>query len=395
MTARCAAAVVGLALAGVPAWAMECVVGGVCVGSVCLGGTLQSCPDDGDPCSVTVCDPARGCVAVPASGVACDDGDACTSGDRCLAGRCTGDAVRCAPDAYACTDEICVDGACRVVPVDARCPGDECTTAACRPGAARVDRRGCLTTPRPDGEPCADDGIACTDDVCDTGSCLHVPIDARCGVPGTCDAVACAPERGDRDAAGCAPGTSPAAGACAEDGDACSDDRCTAGVCAHPPVPDTARCAPIRAAFRRALGLAALARTLLAREEAAGAPGVLVRRLQTIEEDLRTAADVLAGRSAAAPADSAPAETVAQTRARAALALLDGTASHARVVAHAARTPALRAALGRARCRALRRDGATVLRGTRALVAALVEARTVSGTFVRQRLAARPTRRPR
>jgi hypothetical protein len=323
------------------------------------------------------------------TGVACDDGDACTAGDRCLAGRCRGEAVRCAPDTYPCTDEVCVEGACRIVPIHARCPGEECSAGACRPDAARVDRLGCVALPRPDGEPCADDGVACTEDVCDTGSCLHVPIDARCAAPDTCDVVECAPERPGSDATGCAAGTATAAGACAEDGDACSDDRCTDGGCDHALVADPARCAPIRAAFRRALGLAGLARAVLARADAAETPGVLTRRLERIATDLGAAADVLGGRTVVPSIDADPPETVAQARAREALALLERTARHARAVMHSARTPELRAALGRFRRKALRRDAATLVRGTRALVATLVDVRTVSGTFVREGLPVR------
>jgi hypothetical protein len=385
------ALILGLVLTAVPGWALDCPFGGLCVGPVCLGigGTTQTCVEDGDPCTTNVCDPTRGCVVVPAVGTACDDGDACTTGDRCVAGACTGQAVRCAPDAYACTDEVCVDGACRVIAVDTRCPGDECTTAACRPGAARVDRLGCVATPRPDGEPCTDDGIPCTDDVCDAGTCLHVPIDTRCAPAGTCDVVECAPERAANDANGCAPGIGTTTGACAEDGDACSDDRCTDAGCDHAPVPDTPRCAPIRAAFRRALGLASLARTVLARAGAAETPTALTRRLERIATDLDAAADILGGRTAVAPLDSDPPETLAQTRARAALAVLEGTVRHARAVIHSTRTPELRAALGRFRSRALRRDGATLVRGTRALVVGLVEVRGVSGTFVREGLPGR------
>src|SRR3989442_381479 len=79
-----------------------------------------------------------------------------------------------------------------------------------------------------------DDGFSCTDDVCTAGGCQHVPIDSRCVPPDACTAAVCAPALPGHGAAGCIAGAPRAKGeACAQDGDACTTDVCRRGTCAH------------------------------------------------------------------------------------------------------------------------------------------------------------------
>ncbi|MEM7608318.1 MAG: hypothetical protein AAF411_23430 [Myxococcota bacterium] len=82
-------------------------------------------------------------------------------------------------DDVACTDERCVNGACRSVPDDAQCErGQVCATAACDPGA------GCVFTPV-----VCDDGVECTVDRCiEPTGCEFVPDDLRCPVSFRCEA---------------------------------------------------------------------------------------------------------------------------------------------------------------------------------------------------------------
>lgn len=377
-------------------WALECTVGGFCVLGICTPGTAVVCAD-GDPCTVAVCDPLRGCVQSPATGGVCDDGDPCTLDDRCVAGQCVGRPLHCTPDAWSCTDEVCVDGVCRAAPVDERCGSDECSTGACRPHDRAADRRGCVAIPAPDGLPCADDGVACTDDICDAAICLHVPIDSRCTGASECRVAACAPERADRDADGCIDGASPPSAdppVCAEDGDACSDDRCVADTCRHDAVADVARCAPVRAAFRRALALAALARGLRtehARATAADGRGgnvatAVASRLERGENELRQAVEILGGRGHEARSEPTARqfdETVAERRARLALRAVRRAALHFRAVVHAARSAPVRGALGRQRCATLRRDCQTLVRGVQALASALRHVQHRTASFAR------------
>ncbi len=141
--------------------------------ALCVEGTAIGC-DDHDPCTTDRC---RGlqCVHEPATGAACSDGDACTTGDRCEAGRCVGMPVVCADDGFSCTDEMCVAGHCVHVPIDARCvPAETCESAVCAPHAPGHDAAGCINgPPRGDGQACAEDGDACTNDVCAGGRCTH------------------------------------------------------------------------------------------------------------------------------------------------------------------------------------------------------------------------------
>lgn len=61
----------------------------------------------------------------------CDDADACTTGDVCVAGACTGMSVPCADDGNACTDDVCdsTTGTCGVPRAGACDDGNACTTA--------------------------------------------------------------------------------------------------------------------------------------------------------------------------------------------------------------------------------------------------------------------------
>ncbi|HJQ84802.1 MAG TPA: hypothetical protein VKA21_12040, partial [Candidatus Binatia bacterium] len=149
-------------------------------------------------------------AAVPAS---CDDGNPCTV-DSCL-GAIVGcvhhpqNGVPCPDEGVFCTEDHCVAGQCIHVPSDLRCDNGACTMRACRPRHPHADRIGCVQSRgrhAVDGTPCTEDGLACTDDACRNGICLHVPVAARCVPPGVCAAAECAPGRADRDGAGCATG---------------------------------------------------------------------------------------------------------------------------------------------------------------------------------------------
>lgn len=118
----------------------------------------------------------------------CDDGDACTGLEVCDDGACVpGVAVVC-PDEDVCDGTFACDpetGECSVEigPLDCE-GGDACGGArTCDPVA------GCVTMP---GLVC-DDGIACTDDRCEDGDCVHVPDDSRCDAAedGVCSAEGC------------------------------------------------------------------------------------------------------------------------------------------------------------------------------------------------------------
>ena len=114
--------------------------------------------DDGDACTVDVCDPAAGCSNTP---VLCGAGDSCVDG-------------ACVPDAL-CTDLSCDDG-------------DPCTVDICDPAS------GCSSTAVVCG-----DGESCVDGVCeadDVPACL--PRRAACGSNAECCSGRCHRRRGCR-----------------------------------------------------------------------------------------------------------------------------------------------------------------------------------------------------
>jgi hypothetical protein len=161
-----------------------------CTGAgVCKGKPLNC--DDNDPCTIDACDGKGGCKNVSIEGKDCSDGDQCTVGDKCLQGKCLGKKKDC-DDANACTEESCQLGACVVV--------------------ASVTK------------PC-DDANACTEnDACSpTGTCAGTTIE--CKADGVCGvALQCSPVKGCVIAA--------------NDGVSCNDnnlctiqDKCAGGGC--------------------------------------------------------------------------------------------------------------------------------------------------------------------
>lgn len=72
------------------------MVAGVLVWAAIAGATCDvdppgtPCADDGNPCSLDVCDGLGTCVHPTGGQAACDDGDPCTVGDACADGVCVG-----------------------------------------------------------------------------------------------------------------------------------------------------------------------------------------------------------------------------------------------------------------------------------------------------------------
>lgn len=198
----------------------------------------------------------------------CDDDVDCTT-DDCASGRCT----HVGNDAACATDERCnvVSGCVPIVcEDDGDCSdGDVCNgNEMCAPGGAGSDpRTGCRAGPSPD----CNDGITCTDDVCDpTTGCGHVPDHASCDDDVDCTLDQCGGATGP---SGCS--NVPNDGMCATDvctvgascnatagcvggaprdcldGNACTADACdpsAAGFCSHVPLDADMDGAPARMA---------------------------------------------------------------------------------------------------------------------------------------------------
>jgi hypothetical protein len=264
--------------------------------------------DDGNPCTFDSCAGAfLGCVHRPLTGDPCPD------------------------DGVLCTEDRCVAGTCAHPPADLRCDEGACEMRSCQPGHPKADAAGCVRVRghgKTDGTPCTHDGLSCTDDVCRDGACVHLPVDARCVPPGLCVAAKCAPGR-NADADGCAVGPPRNDGqSCAEDGNACTLDVCRTGECAHEPESDAAAlCSPVQHAFESALALGAGASELrMEAEEGGPSLAAGLPRLDAVAAQVDAAARVLAGHDPYATALAAgPAQAstmVATDRARIAFTMV-------------------------------------------------------------------------
>ncbi len=193
-----------------------CTVGETCSEGICSGGTPNPC-DDGIACTIDSCD-ANECVHTPDDG-SCDDGNDCTD-DVCTAGvgcEFNNDDTNACDDGDSCTEnDSCAEGACGGTAVDCSGLNDECNvgqcngvTGLCEPqpvneGGGCNDGLFCTV-----GDTCTagvctsavgacDDGVACTEDVCNEGSqtCDNVANDGLCNDHNQCTLDTCSPSEG-------------------------------------------------------------------------------------------------------------------------------------------------------------------------------------------------------
>jgi uncharacterized membrane protein len=186
-----------------------------CTDDVCLRGTCthkqKSC-DDGNVCTDDSCDRISGCVNMPNTG-SCDDGDACTTGDLCSGGSCSGRPVSC-DDGNVCTIDSCnpSKGCVNAAAAGSCDDGNPCTTNdTCSGGSCSGQLRDCddhnsctadtcdsagdcIYAPLGNGTACTSDGNSCTDDICSRGICAHLQTSCDDGDPMTADS--CDPAKG-------------------------------------------------------------------------------------------------------------------------------------------------------------------------------------------------------
>ncbi len=160
---------------------VQCGDGNQCTAETCVNGVCAFVPVPATALG-KCCDLATGATAE----AQCDDGDSCTA-DACVYGRCknlTLGATCCnvaadCDDGFACTKDACiaqgVNAVCEHVPNDALCvDASYCNgTERCEVG------KGCVLGTPPAG---SDDGVPCTDDVCDEGTKAfkHILNDSKC-----------------------------------------------------------------------------------------------------------------------------------------------------------------------------------------------------------------------
>jgi hypothetical protein len=250
-----------------------CTSGDSCVGGACQAGTEMTC-DDKNPCTADTCTKgACSYVKLPDASTCTDDGLACTS-DTCASGACTHPiaAGNCLISGVcAATGALSGDGCLvcdpaqdsqdwSVQPVDtvcqkgAICQVGKCTAAhVCNvvgtaPGFCFIDQA-CVAdgVPNPanscelcnaanqstwslakDATVCASDNVACTDDLCASGTCVHVANPFWCAdKTGPCTLGECDMQNG------CVAVPSDVTTACNSDANACTLEHCgnKNGVC--------------------------------------------------------------------------------------------------------------------------------------------------------------------
>ncbi len=215
-----------------------CTLSDACMDGKCVAGAMFDC-DDGNPCTQDQCDPSGKCQHNPVLGL-CNDGNACTSGDTCQAGKCVGTGVDC-DDGNPCTDDLCNNPAigCYHTLNTAPCnDGNQCTTGdVCAKGICAGLAVGC------------DDGNVCTTDTCvPAAGCKHssnlLPCDDnnKCTTSDACSGGKCmgGPALSCNDGNVCTTdGCDPVKGCTysanalfCDDGNKCTEnDKCSVGKC--------------------------------------------------------------------------------------------------------------------------------------------------------------------
>lgn len=120
-------------------------------------GSLPDC-DDGNPCSLDLCEPYVGCISTPDDSLSCSNSDPCDGEETCDNGECLDG-----------SDLVCDDD-------------DPCTSDSCVPVA------GCVH--EPDGGFC-EDGLDCTTHSCDNGACQTTILPGFCVIDKMCMEPAC------------------------------------------------------------------------------------------------------------------------------------------------------------------------------------------------------------
>jgi hypothetical protein len=116
-----------------------CTEGDHCNGSGdCIPGpVVMTCEDDGNPCTIDTCNESYGgCYGPAPFGADCDDFFACTFFDFCVDGSCTPGpiGVGCPPDGDPCTRDICDEdwGGCHPPVTECSAFRDGCCPRGCR-----------------------------------------------------------------------------------------------------------------------------------------------------------------------------------------------------------------------------------------------------------------------
>ena len=173
----------------------KCTTGETCQAGECKPGSAVNCTNLDGECTTGVCNPQNGecSVELKAEGAACSDGEACTTGDKCSGGSCFGEPLDCSGFDNACQTFACNGGTCEPSSQSGACDdGDPCTVmdacdanGACE-GTYDAGLSGCACVATAD----CDDGLSCTNDVCNSdGSCANPVKPGGCLIGNSCYAL--------------------------------------------------------------------------------------------------------------------------------------------------------------------------------------------------------------
>jgi len=195
--------------------------------------------NDGNVCSDDGCDETFGCTSVPSPPRPCDDGNACTLDETCRGGFCLGTGALDCDDHDLCTADACDRGTgCTHMALACGCTSNaQCSDHDLCNGTETCGTDGRCRS-HPENAPICDDNNGCTVDTCDPVlGCRRTPIPncVPCVTSLDCNDP-CATCAADKR---CVfhPGCCTRADQC-DDLQACTDDVCQGGLCAHTQVAD-------------------------------------------------------------------------------------------------------------------------------------------------------------
>jgi hypothetical protein len=227
---------------------------GVCTGSGCDTSLLPNfCEIKGACIPAGTQNPANQCqVCLPsistsdwsakAAGTSCNDGNACTKGDVCTEGVCGGTVYSC-EDGMTCTSDSCNgDGTCNHTIATGSCA----INGACYADKAVNPSNSCQVCNAATPETWANktDGTSCSNNCSHDGGVADggmSTLDGGCGGSGTiCIAGQCSGEciPGQAQCSGLVPQVCDLTGhwqnqSSCDDGNACTTDSCSVGICSH------------------------------------------------------------------------------------------------------------------------------------------------------------------
>jgi hypothetical protein len=137
--------------------------GNLCKAGVCTPATSADY-DDKNPCTIDACNQGQEVTHTADVGAACDDSNPCTQDDVCQKDGSCGGKLKSCNDGVACTVDACDKGTCTHEAVNKNCDdSNPCTKDACNAS------KGCVVTGVNVTAPC-DDGNGCTqNDICVQG----------------------------------------------------------------------------------------------------------------------------------------------------------------------------------------------------------------------------------